>query len=108
MHFSYTIGMVKKKKWYYPPARYRYLEKHKSVTAHLTLEDYNTLKGLAEADNKSVSEFVKSVLFNFKGELDILAKKAYNIGYNDGANGLINRYGQKGANGNEEEERSEE
>jgi len=98
--------MVKKKKWYYPPSRYRYLEKHRSVTAHLTLEEYNTLKRLAEADNKSVSEFIKNVLFNFKGELDSLVKKAYNIGYNDGANGLINRYEQKGAteNGNEESE----
>ena len=105
MLLNYTINMVKKR--HYFPSQLRFLETHKYATTLLTLEEYNTLKGLAEADNKSVSEFVKNVLFNFKEELDILVKKAYNIGYNDGANGLINRYEQKGANGNGEEESEE-
>jgi len=103
MLFIYTVNMAKKR--HYPPAFYRYLEKHKNVSVMFTLEDYKKLEAMALTSNKKITEFIRSVIFNFKDELNNVIEKVYIIGYNDAINGRKPRYNYEGVveNGEEEE-----
>jgi len=51
----------------YPPAHYRYVAKHKTVAFNVDLEKYEKLKDLAKKENKSISEYVRTVFFNEHG-----------------------------------------
>jgi len=103
MLFTYTINMVKKR--HYPPAFYRYLEKHKTVSVMFKLEDYEKLEAIAKVANKSIADFVRSTILNFREELNNVIEKVYIIGYNDAINGRKPRYNHEGAVENGEEER---
>jgi len=96
--------MVKKR--HYPPAYYRYNEKSKTISIRFRKEDYDKLEAMAKVANKSIADFIRSTVLNFREELNNTIENVYNIGYADGINGKPHRYRQNGVvvgNGNEEE-----
>ena len=60
--------MVKKR--HYPPTYYRYYEKHKGVRFTLTTDEYEKIKEMAKKDNVSISDLMRTLVFNFNAELE--------------------------------------
>jgi len=60
--------MVKKR--HYPPTYYRYYEKHKGVRFTLTTDEYEKIKEMAKNNNVSISDFMRTLVFNFNAELE--------------------------------------